>query len=397
MLIPGTDNRHLTYCMNVHSSRTVAELERAVTSAKVVWDRFLEIPKTPDRQGPYGLGMWLNADVALELEETGRIETLRRELAERDCYVFTLNGFPYGVFHGERIKENVYRPDWSEIPRRDYTIRLARHLSRLLPDQTPGSISTVPITYRAWCDNARWEKAVENLLHTLETLRVIHQETGKMIWLLLEPEPDCLLDDCDSVIDFWRRLRDHSAVRRQPSLVDSLGICLDLAHVATLFEDPQEVLMRLEKENIPVVKMQISAVPELFSDNSNSPEVLLEAFRDEVYLHQTKLILAGRKPKRFADLPEAISFLRDSIHAFQLRTHFHVPLTWQPPEGLGTTTTQVSADLLQHALKMGVLHFELEVYSLGLMIDHQDVMLDILAEDLGYLARRLHDLPSGSV
>ena len=33
----------------------------------------------------------------------------------------TFNAFPMDVFHGERVKEKVYNPDWSHMPRLEYT------------------------------------------------------------------------------------------------------------------------------------------------------------------------------------------------------------------------------------------------------------------------------------
>ena len=53
--------------------------------------------------------------------------------AEQNLYVFTINGFPYGCFHGARVKENVYVPDWRTPERRDYTNLLADILADLLP------------------------------------------------------------------------------------------------------------------------------------------------------------------------------------------------------------------------------------------------------------------------
>jgi len=44
----------------------------------------------------------------------------------------TLNGFPYGDFHAERVKEEVYRPDWADVRRHHYTLDLAHILCELL-------------------------------------------------------------------------------------------------------------------------------------------------------------------------------------------------------------------------------------------------------------------------
>ena len=65
-------------------------------------------------------------------------------LTDNNLYVFTVNGFPYGNFHGTIVKENVYSPDWRSAQRVQYTCLLADILARLLPPDITGSISTVP-------------------------------------------------------------------------------------------------------------------------------------------------------------------------------------------------------------------------------------------------------------
>ena len=37
------------------------------------------------------------------------------------AYVFTLNAFPLGPFHGTRVKERVYEPDWRTGERVSFT------------------------------------------------------------------------------------------------------------------------------------------------------------------------------------------------------------------------------------------------------------------------------------
>ena len=65
-------------------------------------------------------------------------------------YVFTINGFPYGDFHGKPIKDHVHTPDWSTKKRLNYTKNLIQILANLLPKNMEGSISTSPISYRHW-------------------------------------------------------------------------------------------------------------------------------------------------------------------------------------------------------------------------------------------------------
>ena len=52
---------------------------------------------------PFGVGLRLSAEAARELREPRGLEGFTAFLSERGLYVFTLNGFPYGRFHGERL------------------------------------------------------------------------------------------------------------------------------------------------------------------------------------------------------------------------------------------------------------------------------------------------------
>src|SRR5687767_13825733 len=134
----------LSYCTNVHAGRSVAEVDGGLTRYTA---RVREI-----HRAPLAAGLWLARPVADELAASP--ETLRRfgdGLAARGLTCHTLNAFPYGDFHSERVKENVYRPDWSQPERRDYTIRCATLLAALLPhDVAEGSISTLPLGFKGF-------------------------------------------------------------------------------------------------------------------------------------------------------------------------------------------------------------------------------------------------------
>jgi hypothetical protein len=76
---------------------------------------------------PYGIGLRLSAQAAQELSAPGKIDEFQRWLDAHNCYVFTINGFPYGSFHGTRVKEQVFRPDWTTPERLAYTNLLFDH------------------------------------------------------------------------------------------------------------------------------------------------------------------------------------------------------------------------------------------------------------------------------
>ena len=98
----------------------------------------------------FGIGLRLSNTASLELKKEKNLLSFINWLKENNCYVFTMNGFPYGGFHHTIVKDQVHAPDWTTRERVDYTIRLAEILSRLLPENMDGGISTSPLSYRHW-------------------------------------------------------------------------------------------------------------------------------------------------------------------------------------------------------------------------------------------------------
>ena len=95
---------------------------------------------TPNR--PLGIGLRLSNQASLELQQRGTGE-FKDWMKTNGFYVFTMNGFPYGGFHRQKVKDLVHQPDWTYDERVDYTIRLFNLLAELLPSGTDGGISTL--------------------------------------------------------------------------------------------------------------------------------------------------------------------------------------------------------------------------------------------------------------
>jgi len=135
---------HLTYCSNIHPGESWPEVRAALGATLPAVRARLQV------EGPLGIGLRLSAAAAEELERAESLEEFRDFLRRGNYYVFTINGFPYGAFHGTRVKERVYLPDWRDPARIHYSDRLARILAALMdggPDVT-GTISTVPGAFR---------------------------------------------------------------------------------------------------------------------------------------------------------------------------------------------------------------------------------------------------------
>ena len=203
MKIGTNGSFHLTYCSNIHPGETWDEVFTNL-------QQYLPVLKGKlSPKAPFGIGLRL-ADVAARELLTGETFTQFQDwLNQQDLYVFTLNGFPYGGFHRQVVKDRVYAPDWSKPERVEYTLRLVRILAALLPAGMDGGISTVPLSYKPWwtTDTARESVMGEcslNLATVAAEMARIREETGKLLHLDLEPEPDGSIENTAEVIDFFQ-------------------------------------------------------------------------------------------------------------------------------------------------------------------------------------------------
>jgi hypothetical protein len=190
---------HLAYCTNVHRgetwTETLAMLERHT----------LPVRQRVAAGQPYAIGLRLGQRAAAELAERQTLSAFRRWLDANDCYVFTINGFPYGSFHGTRVKEQVYAPDWSTPERLNYTRQLFDLIAELVPENVSGSVSTVPGTFKAWAadDPARRSAIFRNLTSCAEHIERLAEKTGRDLHLGLEPEPCCQFETSEETVDFF--------------------------------------------------------------------------------------------------------------------------------------------------------------------------------------------------
>jgi len=362
---------HLTYCLNVHPGETWAEnLEAIRTHALAVKARVC-----PDE--PFGLGLRLSDAASRELVEGDALTEFRNFLETNGLYAFTVNGFPFGRFHGKEVKEKVYQPGWSTPERRDYTIRLADILSALLPEGVSGSISTSPLAYRTAVDNEEMlHEMANNLLDAAAHCHRLRERTGREVCIGIEPEPDCFLEQTDEIVAFLDMLTSFRGPAylqealglneedAQASVQRHVGVCYDTAHAAMAFEDPAACLSRLASRGLHVCKVQLSAAIEC--EATEAARLRLKGFQDAVYLHQVRMRGKGR-PKRWADLPDALADSKDIDEAETWRTHFHVPLFWPGDDVLRSTREQLTGEVGE-LLRGGLCeHLEIETYTMNVL------------------------------
>jgi len=366
---------HLTYCSNIHPGESWAEV-RANLGSHVLAVRDRLRP-----EGDFGVGLRLSARAAAELSEPSVLAELQSFLRRSGLYVFTINGFPYGTFHGTRVKEDVYLPDWRDPERLRYTNQLADLMVALLPAVTAGepaiegSVSTVPGAFKpALGGPDDVALMVEHLLLHVAHLVALRARTGRLVALALEPEPHCFLETIQEVVAFFgSELHGQAAVRRTMALTglshaaaalalhDHLGVCLDLCHAAVEFEDAAACIQQLGRAGIRVHKMQISAGLRLPTLDA-AALAALKRFEDAVYLHQ--VVQQGPAGlTRFVDLPEALASLQGPTAELEWRVHFHVPIFLDQLAPFMSTQAFIREVLaIQRAATVST-HLEVETYT----------------------------------
>ena len=318
------DDLHLTYCTNIHP----AVGWEAVLASLREHAPALRARLSPD--APFGIGLRLSGAESAALLEGSRVQEFRAWLDSEGLYVFTINGFPHGTFHGQPVKADVHAPDWRFQERVAYTLRLAEILDALLPPGVDGTISTNPLSYASWIDD--WDACTANVL------RVARELEGTRIALAIEPEADGALADCTDLIRWWPAAADP----------DHLTVCFDACHSAVAYEDPVQALDALDAAGIRVGKAQLSAA--LTVPGSAHEE--LRAFADPIYLHQ---VTERGSLRTWPDLPEALS----ANGSEEWRVHFHVPIFVARYGALESTQ-----DHLERCIRrVRTSHLEIETYT----------------------------------
>ena len=399
MKLDSDSGAHLTYCSNIHPGETWPEV-RAQIGEHLPG---IKARLSPDR--PFGIGLRLSAVAAESLSEPTAMAEFKSFMAGEGLYVFTVNGFPYGEFHGRPVKENVYLPDWRDPARLVYSNRLADILAELLPDEPglDGSISTVPGAFKpAVSGDADTAAMAENLIRHAAYLWNLRERTGRTISLELEPEPCCFIETVAEAVDFFRN---HlfsadaiAAMAEQTGLTGAaaeaalrrhLGICLDLCHAAVEFEDAGQALAALARAGIRIGKMQISAGLRFASVDDTTIE-LLRPFNDAVYLHQ--VVESGANGlTRYTDLPEAFAAAAGKSGAREWRVHFHVPI-FLDDLGQFATTQDFIRDILDRQRTAPLTrHLEVETYTWDVLPpDYRNVDVDsAIVRELQWVRDRL--------
>ncbi len=368
-------NVHLTYCTNIHAGQSWQDIRASL-------DEYVPaIKSTVAPSQPMGIGLRLSGEAAAVARQPEALASFRDQLSVLGAYVFTINAFPFGPFHGVRVKEDVYLPDWRDRERVAFTANSAAVLAGILPDGIEGSISTVPGAFKP---NGRSSEAVaamaRNLMMAVADLVDLKRRTGKHIALALEPEPCCFLETTDESIAFFEgallkpetldMLGGITGVGRSEAeilLRRHLGICYDVCHGSVEYEDTVAALDRLLAAGIAIPKIQLSAAMRIPAMTKGLIDAVMR-YNDGVYLHQS-IVRSGDNLSRHVDLPDAVTAFGEGQADGEWRIHCHVPVFLADLGEISSTRSDLVATLAALRQRTRSSHLEVETYTWDVLPD----------------------------
>ena len=369
-------NVHLTYCTNIHAGQSWQDIRASL-------DEYVPaIKSTVAPSQPMGIGLRLSGEAAAVARQPEALASFRDQLSVLGAYVFTINAFPFGPFHGVRVKEDVYLPDWRDRERVAFTANSAAVLAGILPDGIEGSISTVPGAFKP---NGRSSEAVaamaRNLMMAVADLVDLKRRTGKHIALALEPEPCCFLETTDESIAFFEgallkpetldMLGGITGVGRSEAeilLRRHLGICYDVCHGSVEYEDTVAALDRLLAAGIAIPKIQLSAAMRIPAMTKGLIDAVMR-YNDGVYLHQS-IVRNGENLSRHVDLPDAMTAFGAGQADGEWRIHCHVPVFLADLGEISSTRSDLVATLAALRQRTRSSHLEVETYTWDVLPDN---------------------------
>jgi hypothetical protein len=366
MFLTAPDGRQVALCysMNVHPGEGLDDVLAAIETYVVPLKARLGV------DGPFAVGLRLANRAAVEFGE--RAQELIDAFQRHDLRAVTVNAFPYGNFHSDSVKEEVYKPDWADAHRAIYTLRCAVALAALNPEGAGVSLSTVPLSFKAF--QPSHNAVTHRLLEMVSALQGVERKSNVKVSIGVEPEPFCLLETAAETVDWWQNhlmpgARATFGRGAEDLARRYLSVCVDTCHHAVRWEDGAEVLRMYADAEIPVSKIQLSSALEAPSTAE------LEPWAEPRYLHQ----VVAQSGEDRADLGG------EPITSGPVRCHFHVPVHKAEVGGLKTTRDEMVATL-KAAWEAGTTDcLEIETYTWDVLPIKEGELLDSLEAEYRFV------------
>ncbi len=374
-----------------------------------IWDSLTRyVPRVKARMSPdqpFGVSMRIANKTAQTLTASPeKRRQLRQFFDDNNMYVYTVNAFPYGSFKNTLVKEQVYEPDWRHQDRLNYSLQVAEVLAEVSPPFVNPSIQTPPLGFKPnVTSDAVIEAYAANIRHMAAGLHRIHQRTGRIVTLAIEPEPCCFLETTPEAINFfnnWLRtdksigLLAHelgvSGLEANAIMLRHVGVVYDICHQAVEFENISASLQSLVDNRIPVFKLQEAAAVRI----PRVTQAIVDKLRkwaDTVYLTQTIEMKDG-KLTRFLNLEDAFEAWQKNPGEREWRIHFHVPVFLEHlDDGIETTRFAIAEALAFHKKNPLSAQLEIETYTWDVLPPHlkSGDVVDYICQELDWVKGEL--------
>lgn len=350
-----------------------------------------------------GVDLRLGSEAIHEcMNNKAQVQALRTCFERNQLSAHTINAFPLSAFQTESVKENAYIPDWSRAERLADSIALI-DIALALCDDDLITISTLPLSFKPWSTAAHIvETSAQQLGQWVAAAAQAYDACGRTVHLAIEPEPWCLLENSAEVIAFWQGpLATHGVAACAAILGDEgharaalkrhLGICFDTCHVSLAYEDQAVAVQQLTAHEIPILKVQFSAAPELNNPAQDAAGVAaLAAMAEPRFLHQTAIASDTGSLWKVVDLDELPSALAHMPQATCIRSHFHIPIFWPTQNSGVSSTIEDSIKGLRACIAAGAQHIAVETYTWSVLADTEQDALSGTVKELAFLQEIMH-------
>lgn len=368
---------HITYCTNIHNNvnweKTLQNLNKYT----------INIKKNITYNKKFGIGLCLSNTIVNQLIKVENINLFKNWLTYNNMYILTLNGFVYKHFHKKNIKENIYKPDWSTKKRLLFTKKLIHLFSDIMTEKN-GSLSTVPIFYKKTIDRYKekykiLQKSIINLMEITIILITISKEKKKNLYLCLEPEPDCFLENTNDILNFFN----HYLVPYGSEYLNKnykyplnfarkqirkyIQICYDICHFSIQYEKPEETFTTLRKNNIKIGKIQLSSLLNIQTPKNKKIKLKeakqLSMYGKTQFLHQVRTYDKTKNSTNYSDLTR-VTDVKPILETreYNWRIHYHIPLYRKTYDTYNTTQEYIKK-VIQQINPTKENHLEIETYT----------------------------------
>jgi hypothetical protein len=167
-----------------------------------------------------------------------------------------------------------------------------------------------------------------------------------------------------------------------------ITLCYDVCHFSLAYESPEFTFQALEKEDILIGKIQVSAALKILFEEGKEALIWksLERFDEPTYLHQ----VTEKKNDKILVYNDLPVILKAKNKHQELRAHFHVPIFLEKFDDLYSTQDQI-LNTIEYLKKHPVSnHLEVETYTWDVLPNTLKVaMTQSIARELNWLKDKL--------